>query len=83
MIPKKRPNPRDFKGDFSGGKSLEAFEDGNGDKMQPISHRLLTRAPLATEMAEREIVLAIVGSDYRLYVKINGELYYETLTLAT
>lgn len=76
-------DPKKFSGDFTGGKSLEDFGQGYEILKQPVSHRLLDRAPIARELAEREVVFAIVGAHYRIYTKIRGELYYANLTLVT
>ena len=77
-------DPRKFRGDFSGGKGLEAFGDSGEDKLkQDVSHRFFDRAPIASELREKEFVTAHFWngqSEYRVIVtKIDGVLYYTQL----
>jgi hypothetical protein len=47
--------------------------------MQPKTHPLFTGVPAPQDVPERGIVFALVGSDYKLYTKINGALKSVTI----
>ncbi len=49
---------------------------------QEVEHRVLTRAPLAKDLAAGELLLALVSGEFRLYTKYQGQLYYLVWTAA-
>lgn len=63
--------------------SLVSQEFDNLDTTkQDLQHKLFTREPAVREVAEGQFVLALVGSEKRMYTKVEGKLHHVVLTLS-
>lgn len=48
---------------------------------QDIKHKIYTEAPKLRDLAEGQLVLALVSSTLRLYTKRTGKLWYVNFTI--
>ena len=65
----------------SEGKVKDDLEELDTSK-QDVIHRFFKRQPVARELAEGEVVFALVSSTFRLYTKLRGSIFFVNLTAA-